>query len=70
MRRYLMRQRYVPWRRWAYRLGRTGERGTVDIQVPSESRTRDEASARHYVRCKLGLKRLPPKTEVWPDGLA
>ncbi len=59
------RDRYIPTEWWDYRLP-DGTFGVVSCGIVQGNRREDEGTARHYLRDKLGVKRLPRGTRVYP----
>lgn len=53
--------------RWCYHVGPRGVRDVVVLPVPSGNYAEDEMMARHLVRLKLKLKRLPAGTRFYPE---
>ncbi len=64
-----MKRRYIGAQRWDYDVPKI-QKGTVVLPVVEGNYAEDEAMARHYVRLKLNLKKLPKGTTVTPSRLA
>ena len=62
-----MFKRYIGSRYWYYRLP-DGTKGSLEITGPLGNRKKDTEFAKYFLRKKLGIKRLPNGTKVWPTS--
>jgi hypothetical protein len=61
-----MKERYLGTIYWDYRLP-DGTWGTIEIVIPTANYAEDLGMARHCLRKRLKLRRLPNGTMVYPQ---